>query len=533
MDVQTVAVEGIHGIDPKVYARRWWTLAVLCTSLMVVIVGNTALNIALPTLGRALDASLTSQQWMVDAYGLVFAGLLFSAGALGDRFGRKGALQLGLVIFLGGSVFAAVNDTAAAVIAGRAIMGVGAAFVMPSTLSIISNVFPPQERTRAIAIWAGIAGGGAALGPIMSGFLLEHFWWGSVFLVNVPIIAFALIAGRIVVPTSRDPEEQRLDVVGALLSIAGIGSLVYAIIEAPNHGWASPTSLVWFAVAVALLVAFVTWERRTSEPMLDMHYFSDRRFSIASGSLALVYFAMFGTMFLLTQYLQLVLGYGTLEAGLKQLPFPIVMMAVAPNTPRIAARLGGNRMVGAGLAIVGLTMLTFTLMAHDTPYVLLAAQMGLFALGMALTMSPLTASIMSSVPRERAGAGSAMNDTSRELGGALGVAVLGSLVASQFDSKIGSALGGLSGAQRAEAESSLAGAIHVAQELPADAGSALVRNAQDAFLSGFHLAAVLAAAVALGAALVAWRLLPQRRDEVTVPVADVEMDIDVAIAPTA
>jgi EmrB/QacA subfamily drug resistance transporter len=532
MDTNAVTVETFHGIDPKVYARRWWTLAVLCTSLMVVIVGNTALNIALPTLGRALDASITSQQWMVDAYGLVFAGLLFSAGAIGDRFGRKGALQIGLLVFLAGSVFAAVNDSAGAVILGRAIMGVGAAFVMPSTLSIISNVFPPHERTRAIAIWAGIAGGGAALGPIMSGFLLEHFWWGSVFLVNVPIIAFALIAGRVVVPTSRDPEEQRLDVVGALLSIAGIGSLVYAIIEAPNHGWASPDSLLWFSLAVVLLVAFVSWERRRREPMLDMGYFSDRRFSIASGSMALVYFAMFGTMFLLTQYLQLVLGYGTLEAGLKQLPFPIVMMSVAPNTPRIAARIGGNRMVGAGLAIVGLGLLSFTMLDQTTPYVVIAAQMAVFALGMSLTMSPLTASIMSSVPRERAGAGSAMNDTSRELGGALGVAVLGSLVASRFDSGIGSALGGLTGAQRGEAESSLAGAIHVAQDLPGNAGPALVRQAQDAFLSGFHLAAALAAIVAAGAALVAWRLLPQRRDPAPQHVADLDVAFDDTVPST-
>src|SRR6478735_1082107 len=343
-----------HGIDPKAYARRWWTLTVLCTSLMVVIVGNTALNIALPTLAESLGASLTAQQWMVDAYSLVFAGLLFTAGAIGDRYGRKGALQAGLLVFLAGSLFAALNDSSAAVIAGRSIMGVGAAFVMPSTLSIISNVFPPHERTRAIAIWAGIAGAGAALGPVMSGFMLEHFWWGSVFLVNVPIILFALIAGRFLVPTSRNPDESSIDVVGALLSIAGIGSLVYAIIEAPNHGWLSAQSVVWFGIAVSMLVAFVSWERRADEPMLDMHYFRDRRFSIASGSMALVYFAMFGTMFLLTQYLQLVLGYGTLETGLKLLPFPIVMMSVAPNTPRIAARLGANRMVGLGLSVVGL-----------------------------------------------------------------------------------------------------------------------------------------------------------------------------------
>lgn len=523
----------LNGIDPKVYARRWWTLTVLCTSLMVVIVGNTALNIALPTLAEDLGASTTAQQWMVDAYSLVFAGLLFSAGAIGDRYGRKGALQVGLAVFLAGSVFAALNDSAGAVILGRAIMGVGAAFVMPSTLSIISNVFPPHERTRAIAIWAGIAGAGAALGPVMSGFLLEHFWWGSVFLVNVPIIAFALIAGRIVVPTSRDPEESRLDVVGALLSIAGIGSLVYAIIEAPNHGWSSPTSLMWFALAAVLLVSFVMWERRVKEPMLDMHYFTDRRFSIASGSMALVYFAMFGTMFLLTQYFQLVMGFGTLETGVKQLPFPIVMMAVAPNTPRIAARVGANRMVGVGLGVVGFALLTLTQMGRGTGYPLMALAMALLAFGMALTMSPLTASIMSSVPRERAGAGSAMNDTSRELGGALGVAVLGSLVASHFNSQVSGSVTALPADQQAEATASLAGAIQVASRLPGETGATLVREAQDAFLSGFHLAAVLAAIVALAAGVVAWRLLPVSRTVVEAEPQAFDLAIDDAVAPLA
>ena len=362
----------------------------------------------------------------------------------------------------------------------------------------------------------------------MSGLLLEHFWWGSVFLVNVPIIAVALIAGHFLVPTSRDPEESSLDVVGALLSIAGIGSLVYAIIEAPNHGWLSTHSVFWFGTAVLMLVAFVAWERRVDEPMLNMHYFSDRRFSIASGSLGLVYFAMFGTMFLLTQYFQLVLGYGTLEAGVKQLPFPIVMMAVAPNTPRIAARLGANRMVGAGLAVVGASMLALTQVDQATGYPYLALMMAALAFGMALTMSPLTASIMSSVPRERAGVGSAMNDTSRELGGALGVAVLGSLVASRFGSHIGTAVEGLSPAQQGEASASLAGAIKVAGGLPAQAGAELVREAQDAFLSGFHAAAILAAAVAFAAAVVAWRLLPLRR-EVAVEI----IEIDEAVVPVA
>jgi len=500
-----------HGIDPQVYAKRWWTLGVLCTSLMVLMIANTSMNIALPTLGKDLGASTSAQQWMVDAYSLVFAGLLFSAGAIGDRYGRKGSLQAGLLIFLSGSVFAALSHSAGAVIGGRAITGIGAALVMPSTLSILSNVFPAHERTRAIAIWAGISGAGAALGPVISGLLLEHFWWGSVFLINVPVVAFALIAGHRFVPTSRNPNESSLDIVGSLLSIAGIGSLVYAIIEAPDHGWSSSTSIAWFATAAVFLVAFVTYERRASDPMLDMHYFSDRRFSIASGSMSLVYFAMFGTMFLLTQYFQLVLGFATLEAGLKQLPFPIVLMTIAPNTPKIAARLGGNRMVGIGLSLVGLSLLGFTQFDRGTAYPFLALTMGVMAGGMAMTISPLTASIMSAVPPSRAGAGSAMNDTSRELGGALGVAVLGSLVASKFDTGIQSSVARLSAADRAEAQSSLAGAVQVARRLPGTAGSALVRGAQDAFLSGMHLAATLAGLVALVAASVAWRLLPQRR----------------------
>ena len=263
-----------HGIDPQVYAKRWWTLGVLCTSLMVLMIANTSMNIALPTLGKDLGASTSAQQWMVDAYSLVFAGLLFSAGAIGDRYGRKGSLQAGLLIFLSGSVFAALSHSAGAVIGGRAITGIGAALVMPSTLSILSNVFPAHERTRAIAIWAGISGAGAALGPVISGLLLEHFWWGSVFLINVPVVAFALIAGHRFVPTSRNPNESSLDIVGSLLSIAGIGSLVYAIIEAPDHGWSSSTSIAWFATAAVFLVAFVTYERRASDPMLDMHYLS-------------------------------------------------------------------------------------------------------------------------------------------------------------------------------------------------------------------------------------------------------------------
>jgi EmrB/QacA subfamily drug resistance transporter len=495
-------------IPSEVYERRWWILAVLCTSLMIVIVGNTALNIAIPTLSRTLGASTSQLQWMVDGYSLIFAGLLLSAGALGDRYGRRGALQFGLLIFLSGSVFAAFTPHAWAIITGRVVMGIGAAFVMPATLSILTNVFPPQERTKAIAVWAGISGAGAAIGPIASGLLLQHFWWGSVFLVNVPIIVAALVAGRILLPTSRDPEQPRLDPIGALLSIAGLCSLVYAIIEAPNHGWASSSSALWFSAAAVLLALFLAWELRVKEPMLNLRYFLDRRFSTAAGGIVLVYFAMFGTFFLITQYFQLVLGYGALEAGLKQGPMALVMVIVAPQTPRLAARIGSNRSVALGLGGVALGLLLLSRMQPDTSYPVLLPMMITLATGMALTISPLTASIMSAVPMGKAGVGSAMNDTTRELGGALGVAVLGSLVASRYDSRLSSALANVPAASRATAESSLSGALGVARELGGQPGAQLASAARHAYVSGMSMAALVAACVAAIASVVVYRLLP-------------------------
>jgi EmrB/QacA subfamily drug resistance transporter len=495
-------------IPEDVLARRWWILVVLCTSLMIVIVGNTALNVAIPTLSRELGASTSQLQWMVDGYSLVFAGLLLTAGALGDRYGRRGSLQIGLLVFLSGSVFAAFTPHAWAVIVGRVVMGVGAALIMPATLSILTNVFPPHERTKAIAIWAGIAGGGAAIGPIASGFLLQHFWWGSVFLVNVPIIAGALIAGRILLPTSRDPEQGRLDPIGAVLSIAGLSSLVYAIIEAPAHGWASAESLAWFVTAVVILVAFLGWERRCSQPMLNLGYFTDRRFSVAAGGITLVFFAMFGTFFLLAQYFQLVLGYGTLEAGLKQSPMAVVIMVIAPQTPRLAAKIGSNRAVALGLALVSAGMLLFSLMGIDTSYPVLLLPMFTLATGMGLTMSPLTASIMSAVPMGKAGVGSALNDTTRELGGALGVAVLGSLVASRYDGRLAPALAGLPADMRASADASLSGALQAAKGIGGPDGEALSHAARSAFMSGMSLATAVGSCIALTAAVIVYRMLP-------------------------
>ncbi|MFN8017329.1 MAG: DHA2 family efflux MFS transporter permease subunit [Acidimicrobiales bacterium] len=496
-----------HEIDPIVYHRRWLILAVLCTSLMIVIIGNTALNVAIPTLSRDLEASTSQLQWMVDAYSLIFAGLLFTAGTIGDRFGRKGTLQAGLVVFLVGTLLASTADGSTTVIIARAIMGVGAAFVMPSTLSILTNVFPAAERPKAIAVWAGISGAGAAIGPVTSGFLLEHFYWGSVFLVNVPMILIALFAGYFLVPKSRDPEEQPLDFIGAGLSIAALVSLVYGIIEGPHHGWLSPASLACFGFSALALVAFILWERTTQYPMLDLRLFKDRRFSVASGGMTLTFFAMFGTFFLVSQYFQLVLGYSPFQAGLLQLPMAIVMMIVAPQVPRFVARFGAHRVVPFGLGLIALGMVSFSQVTTDSPIWFLYCAIIPLAAGMASTMTPLTTLIMSSVPLGKAGVGSAMNDTTRELGGALGVAVLGSLVTSQYTSSLAPALAGAPKQVADVASSGLGGALVVAGKMGA-AGDPIAAAARSAFVDGIGLAATVAAVIVLGAAVAAWFLLP-------------------------
>jgi EmrB/QacA subfamily drug resistance transporter len=519
------------GIDPHVYDRRWKTLAVLCTSLLIVIVGNTVLNVALPTLQKpveegGLGATNTQAQWVVDAYGLIFAGLLYTAGAVGDRFGRKGALQAGLLVFAAGSTIGAFAGSPGVLIAARGIMGIGGAFIMPSTLSIVTNVFPSRERAKAIALWAGIAGAGGAIGPLASGLLLAHFWWGSVFLVNLPIIAVALAAGWVLVPRSKDPTGSPLDPVGAVLSIVGLSALVYAIIEGPRHGWLSTSSMLWFGAAAVVLVAFVFWELRSRYPMLDLHLFQNPRFAVSSGGITLVFFAMYGMFFMLTQYLQGVLGYTPLGAAVRLLPVSVVMMAVAPQTPKLVARYGADKIGMSGLLLVGAGMVGMATFGTDTPYVQLAITVCVLAGGMALTMTPMTTQLMAAVPRNRAGMGSATNDTTRELGGALGVAVLGSLLAGRFTSSVAGAVPGLPPAAREAAEGSIGGALAVAESLPKEVGSQLVSVARQAFVDGLSLAAIVGAAVVFVAAFVVKRYLPSDR-------ANAEVTGQEAVAPVA
>jgi EmrB/QacA subfamily drug resistance transporter len=497
--------------DQRSYDRRWQVLAVLCTSLVVVIVGNTSLNVAIPTIQRELQASQTALQWMVDSYGLIFAGLLLSAGAIGDRFGRKGALQAGLAIFFVGSLLAGVLESTGAIIALRAVMGLGAAFVMPGTLSILANVFPPHERGKAIAIWAGLSAAGAGIGPIASGYLLNHYSYGSVFFVNLPIIALALVSGHYLLPKSRDPGHTRLDPVGAVLSIVGLVAIVYALIEAPTHGWGSPETILTALAGLAVLGVFAWWELHTDHPMLDLRYFKNPRFSMAAGGVTLVFFTMFGMFFLITLYFQLVLGYSPLGAGLRNIPIVLAIMLTAPNSARLTDRFGAKLTVAGGLALVGIGQLLLLTTKVDTPYLFIALSMMVVASGMGISMAPLTASIMGAVPLGKAGVGSAVNDTTRELGGALGVAVLGSLLQSTYSGKVADLVTVPEGA-RELAQTSLGGAFRAAEGLDPATARVLVDGAKQAYVSGMHLALVVAASVAIVTVGLVLRYLPGKDD---------------------
>jgi EmrB/QacA subfamily drug resistance transporter len=491
-----------------VHRRRWMILSALCLSLVLVIVGNTVLNVALPTLVRELGATNSDLQWMVDSYALVFAGLLLTAGAMGDRFGRKPALLTGLVIVGIGSVVASMASSPTQIIAGRIVSGVGAAFVMPATLSILTAVFPPHERPKAIAIWAGLSGAGAAFGPVASGYLLEHFWWGSVFLVNTPIIVVAFVAGVLIVPNSKDPHETPLDPLGALLSIVGLSALVYGFIEAPNHGWAGGRTLLAFGIAVLALGAFGVWEHRSAHPMLDFDFFKKPAFSAGAGAITLTFFAMFGTFFLFTQFLQLIMGYDPLMAGVRMLPMAFTMILVAPNSARIAHRIGTRRTMALGLTIISAALFLFLTMHVGSSYLGVLLPLMIMAAGMALTMSPATAAIMTSLPLAKAGVGSAMNDTTREVGGALGVAILGSAVSATYSSDLVAHLpAGLSTEAISAAKSSLGGALRVAQ----DTGSSEIADvARHAFIKGMHVANVSGGIVVLVAAALVMKFMPER-----------------------
>jgi EmrB/QacA subfamily drug resistance transporter len=494
-------------------------LAVICLSVFVISVDATIVNVALPTLSRELDADTAQLQWIVDAYTLVMAGLLLSAGSLSDRYGRRGWLSSGLAVFAITSAVAAQVDSADGLIAARAAMGIGAAVIFPTTLSLITNIFPdPAKRAKAIGLWAAMVGVGVAAGPISGGWLLEHFSWGSVFMVNVPVAAVAIIGGILFVPTSRDPAAPPVDVAGLILSSIGITVLVYTVIEAPNWGWGSARTAAGFTVSVVVLAVFALWERNSAHPMLDVSVFFNRRFSGGSLAVTAGFLTLFGFIFVITQYFQFIKAYSAFETGVRLLPVAISIAVASIVGPRIVERIGTTAVVVAGLAIFAGGLAWASTADANTPYIQIAMQMVLLGGGLGLTTAPATESIMGSLSADKAGVGSAVNDTTRELGGTLGVAIVGSVFASVYSGRLGSnaAVSALPDQVRATMERSMAAAQQVIRQLPQGVVPDVRAAVNTAFLDGLQVGSLVSAGIALTAAvIVAWMLPARARQTVT------------------
>jgi EmrB/QacA subfamily drug resistance transporter len=507
-----VSTAGIEQNGRRVGSRRRWVaLAVLCVSLLIVTLDNTVLNVALPTLVDKLDASSSDLQWIVDAYVLVFAGLLLVSGSLADRVGRKRTLLAGLAAFAACSIWAAYSGSVESLIAARASMGIGAALIMPATLAIITDMFTvSHERQRAIGLWAATSGAGIALGPIVGGLLLEYFWWGSIFLINVPIAACGFAFALPLVPDSKNQSAQRPDLAGSLLSIAGLGLVLYAIIEAPVHGWTSTPVLASGIGGLAILAAFVVWERTTSHPMLHLDFFRNRSFSAPIVSVALTMFVLFGTLFILTQLLQFQLGYTPLAAGVRMLPAAGAIALVAPLSAALVRALGTKPTVVAGLLVATGGAWQISGATTSTSYGGIVIGMALLGVGAGLVIPSVTGSVMNSLPGEHTGVGGGTNGTFLQTGGALGVAVVGSLLSNRYDDHVTSALAAYHLPQPLEqaVHGTLGSALAAAQHVGGTAGTVVADAARSAFISGMHLGLLTAAVLALAAAVIALATIP-------------------------
>jgi EmrB/QacA subfamily drug resistance transporter len=494
------------------HPQRWRILGVLVLALLVTSIDHTIINVAMPRLVGDLGASSAQLQWVVASYTVVFAGLLLAAGSMGDRFGRRHALLAGLVAFLAGSVLAATAASTNVLIVGRGVMGLGGALIMPTTLSILVNVFgDPRERAKAIAAWTAASGAGIAVGPIIGGALMRSFSWSSVFWINVPLLVVAVVGAVHLVPDSRDPHATRLDPNGAVLSIAAISSLVYAVIQAPERGWTSTVSLVNFAVGIGIGLVFIVWEIRRDDPMLDISLFRNRSFSAASMTLTLLFFAMAGTVFLQAQYLQFILDYTPLAAGLALVPAAVGMLFGTGAGAHLAAMHGGRVAVATGTLLAAGGVAVQAAFADGGSYAPTGIGLLLFGLGAGIAMPAATEMIMATLPPARAGVGSAVNDTVREFGGALGVAIIGSIAATSYTSTMRGELDGVSDLtplDRSMITDNVGAAIETSRQFGAR-GDQIASAARTAFVDSMSHSLWVAAGLAVCAAIVALTHLPR------------------------
>ncbi|MEU7665097.1 MFS transporter [Streptomyces lincolnensis] len=501
-------------IPEAVHRRRWAILGVLMLSLLIVVLDNSILNVAIKTISTPAPTGLGATQgeleWAINSYTLVFAGLLFTAGLLGDRLGRKRVLLGGLVLFGIGSALAASSGSPGELITFRAVMGLGAAFVMPATLAVLMNVFEREEQPKAIGIWAGGVGLAIAIGPITGGVLLDHFWWGSVFLINVPIVILAVALMLWLVPDSRDPSPGRLDPVGVVLSVVGLVLLVYGIIKGGQLAdFTDATVLATIGAGVAVLVGFVVFEARSDHPSIDVTYFKNKVFSAAIAAIALVFFALMGVTFFSVFYTQSVRGYSPLQTGLLMLPLAAAQMIFAPRARLLVDRFGNKATTTAGMVIIAATLAAFATLDADTPIWILEVVFFLMGTGMAHIMTPTSVVIMQALPREKAGSASALSNTFRQVGGALGIAILGSVLSTAYRNGIDDRLGLVPADLRHTAGESIEATLGVAAKL-GPRGQDLVGPANDAFLHAMHITALWGAGVAVLGAIVVARYLPGR-----------------------
>ena len=490
-------------------------LAILCGGVYLINAGTTLMNVSLPTLVTALDANTVQLLWIVASFNLTFAAFVLAAGGLSDRFGRQRALLVGLVVFGIAATAGSFSDGPGLLIAWRAVMGIGAAIIFPTTLSIIANVFPDRrERAQAIGIWGATTGIAIATGPIGGGFLLEHFWWGSTMGALAPVALVVAIMVAAFVPDSRDPTAPRLDWAGLILSTALLGALVYTIIEAPEAGWMGLRTLVGFAVSAVFLVAFVLAERSTDHPLLEVRLFANPRFSATSAAVTLAFFCLFGFIFLITQYFQFLKGYSPLETGVRLLPVAFSIAVASLVGTRLAVALGTRIVVTAGLTCLSIAFFWISRSDLATSYPEIVGQMLVLGVGMGLTSAPATEAIMGVVPKEQSGIGSAVNDATRELGGTIGVAVIGSVFASVYQARLADvpATSSLPDPVLAQARDSVGAALIAADQLGVagqpDLAGQLASLATSGFLDGFAVGCMVAALVALVGVLVAGLFVP-------------------------
>ncbi|HZC73150.1 MAG TPA: MFS transporter [Jatrophihabitans sp.] len=496
--------------------RRLAILATACLAVFAINLDTTIVNVALPDMARQLSATTRDLQWIVDGYNLAFAALVLMAGSLGDRFGRRPALLIGLLGFAAASGVGAMATSAGALVIVRVVMGTFAALIFPTTLSIITNAYPERaERAKAIGVWGAVTGLGVAVGPVTGGVLLAHFWWGSVFLALVPVALLAAGLAYVLVPESSDPAAARIDLPGLATSSAAVGLLVYTIIEAPTRGWTAPWSLAGFAATAVLTAAFVLIERRQENPMLDVTLFRTPAFSAASGSVTVAFFALFGFIFLITQYFQFIRGYGALSTGVRILPVALTIAVGSVLGALFAGRLGTRALVATGLLLLGSSFAWISTSPTYVSYSVVVAQMVLMGTGLGLTTAPATESILSVLPPAKAGVGSAVNDATRETGGTLGVAVIGSIFTSIYAHHLaGTSVADLPHHVASAARESVGAAFAAAGHAKPAIGHQLVSDINASFMSGLHVACLVAAGICVLGALAA-QLLPGRRELAT------------------